>query len=94
MDRHQDGAQVGCSQHHHGAARTRLRRPGGQVCDELGMPRKAEAGLVQGGLGDWGGDQSPDRAGQAQADTGLDPADDGVRVVNTGMTCDHGRAQV
>jgi hypothetical protein len=38
---------------------------GGQFGEELGMAREAEACGVQRGLGDGGGDQTADRAGEA-----------------------------
>jgi hypothetical protein len=76
VDGDQGAAQAPGLQHHHRAARAVDAVRGGQFGQELGMARKLEAGGVERRLGDRGGDQAADRAGEGQAGAGLDPADD------------------
>ncbi len=73
-DRH--GAQAARGQHHDRPARALHGRLGGQFAEKFGMAGKLEARLIEGRLGDGGGDHGLHGARQGQAHRRLDPGND------------------
>ena len=77
MNGDQRGAEALDRQHHDRTAGALVVGAGGEFAQKFGVAWKLKAGLVERRLGDWGGDEAANRAGERQADAGFDPADDG-----------------